>query len=195
MVLITVWFVVTFTVTVQLEEAGIVPNFNFTLVSPGASVPSNASLSTPPAQVVDAESGEATVIPAGKLSIKVAPVMAVDVGFVRVMVVVEGRPDTMVDGENILLMPGCPTPSVSLAVLPVPPLDEVTCVVVFVALPAGDPETLVVMVQLPSGTKVAPDSPTLADVPCTTVPEEPAVQLIAAVPLSVMVTGAVGVVG
>ena len=134
------------------------------------------------------------------MSVKAAPVMLLVVGLIRVMVIKTVVPDTMVNeetggDEKPLLMPGCPTPNVSLAVLPVPPLDEVTCVVVFVALPAGDPETLVVMVQLPSGTKVAPDSPTLADVPCTTVPEEPAVQLIAAVPLSVMVTGAVGVVG
>src|SRR5262245_31761317 len=68
-------------------------------------------------------------------------------------------------GAKLLAMLGgnvaMPTVSVALAVLPVPPLVEVTAVVVLVLLPAVVPVTLIENVQDPAAARVAPERLTL----------------------------------
>jgi len=123
-----------------------------------------------------------TVIPGGKLSIKLVMLTLLGVGLVKLRVMVAGAPDAMLAGDagtKLLLTPGRPTPSVALAVLPCPPFDDPTGSVVFRKLSSVVVETFCVIVHDPPGSKTPPESPTNdpPDSPPVSVPEEPVVQL------------------
>jgi len=93
----------------------------------------------------------ASVTPLGNVSVKAMPVRAVPVfGFVIVKVNVDVPPAGIGFGENDLAIEGgATTVVVSLAVLPVPPLVEVTAAVVLFFTPAVDTVTVTLNVQLP----------------------------------------------
>jgi hypothetical protein len=103
----------------------------------------------------------ATCRPAGKESVKATPVRAVPVlGFVIVKVSVLTPPTATGFGENALTMLGAETDvtvSVSVPVLPVPPLVEVTLPVVFTLAPLVVAVTSTVTVQVPLAAMVPPE--------------------------------------
>jgi len=93
----------------------------------------------------------ASVMPPSNVSVKATPVNAIVVfGLVIVKVNVDVPPAGIGFGENDLAIEGgATTVVVSLAVLPVPPLVEVTAAVVLFFTPAVDPVTVTLNAQLP----------------------------------------------
>src|SRR4028119_1863638 len=113
-----------------------------------------------PQPVIETFGVNATSIPAGNGSVKATPVRAKPVlGFVRVNVRVLTPPMAMGFGENDLLIPGAvPTMRISLPVLPVPPLVEVTLPVVLALSPAVVAVTLTDTVQVPLAAMAPPET-------------------------------------
>jgi hypothetical protein len=96
--------------------------------------PDPAAAVTVPLQVVVRLFGVATCSPAGSVSLKATPVRPSDVlGLLRVKVSDEFVPTKMLDAPKALVMVGgVATVRLAVAVLPVPPLVEVTLPVVLV---------------------------------------------------------------
>src|SRR4028118_719429 len=117
-----------------------------------------------PRPVTETFGVNATSIPAGNGSVKATPVRAKPVlGFVRVNVRVLTPPMAMGFGENDLLIPGAvPTMRISLPVLPVPPLVEVTLPEGWALSPAEVARTLTDTVQVPLAAMAPPEK--LSDV-------------------------------
>jgi hypothetical protein len=150
---------VTLTVTVQVPLAAIVPPEKLTDVLPAAGAKVGA-----PQPEVEALGVAATCNPAGNVSVKATPVRELPVfELVMVKVSVLTPPTAIAFGENALAMLGGPmTVSVSVPVLPVPPLVEVTLPVVLTFGPAVVAVTLTVTVQVPLAVIVPPEK--LSDV-------------------------------
>jgi hypothetical protein len=114
---------------------------------------------SPPEQVV--VRAVETVIPAGKVSLTVTPVCAavLAAGFVMVMVIVE-VPFTGIpvadEPKAFVIVGGATTVRVALAVVPVPPLVELTVPVVLTLLPAVLAVTSTFTSQLAPGVAIAP---------------------------------------
>ena len=101
-----------------------------------------AAVNVPP-QVLLALGDAATASPAGKLSVKPSPLNGVAFGFTSVNVsVVVPFNGTLVAPNALLIVGTAATVRFALAVLPVPPLVEVTAPVVFVNCPAAAPVTV-----------------------------------------------------
>src|SRR4029079_2580254 len=101
----------------------------------------------------------ATSRPAGNVSVKATPVSAVPaLGFVIVKVSVLTPPTGIEFGENALAIAGAESAvNVSVPVLPVPPLVEVTLPVVFTLAPAVVAVTSTVTVHVPLAATVPPE--------------------------------------
>src|SRR5215470_18305804 len=131
------------TTTVQVPLAGMVPPLNVRVVSPafGAKVPP---------QEVLAPGVAATCNPEGSASVNPTPLSAtVEFGFIIVKVSVVVPPTGMVEAPNPLLIEGGPTTvMLAEAVLPVPPLVEVTLPLRLFLTPAAVPVTLTLIVQV-----------------------------------------------
>lgn len=113
----------------------------------------------PPPQLPDNPFGVATTNPEGRLSVKVTPVRSVPIfGLmtmnVRVLVPFNGMEAAL---KDLIIWGGATTVSGALAVLPVPPLAEVTLPVVFVFAPAVVPVTVTLRVQVPAAAIDPPD--------------------------------------
>jgi hypothetical protein len=117
-------------------------------------------VSVPPQVEADAE---ATVRPAGSVSVKATPVSATELAAGSVMVKVSElvAPVAMLAGLNDLAMVGgATTARLAEAVPPVPPSVEVTEPVVLFLVPGVLPVTLTENVQLEVAARVAPDRET-----------------------------------
>jgi len=143
---------VTSTLTAHELLAVIPPPLRLMEVLPAAAV------NVPP-QLSLALGTAATCRPGGKLSVTATPLNAVELfGLVMVNVRVEVPPTEVLVGEKALLMlGGATTVTLAIAVLPVPPLVEVTLPLVLVYDPAAAPVTvklnwhwLLVLMPLPT---------------------------------------------
>src|SRR5262245_12921496 len=109
--------------------------------------------------------GVATVSPAGNGSLNATPVSAVEALGLLIVKVSTDVPPTGTDaGAKLLAIAGGDrgfTVSVAVAVLPVPPLVEVTAEVVLVSAPAVVAVTLSENVQLVLAARIAPERLTL----------------------------------
>src|SRR5262249_39333745 len=106
--------------------------------------------------------GVATRSPAGNGSLSATPVSAVEaLGLVIVKVSTDVPLRAIDEGAKLLAIAGgldAPTVSVALALLPVPPLLDVTAEVLLVLVPAVAPVTVNEKVQLPPPAMLAPVS-------------------------------------
>jgi hypothetical protein len=91
---------VTWTVTVQLPEAGTVP------LERDAVVPFAAAVTVPPAHVVAPPGVAVLVTPPGSESVNAAPVRSTELGLVSVTVNTEAAPVAILEGENDLATVG-----------------------------------------------------------------------------------------
>src|SRR6266700_2434964 len=134
---------VTFTDNVHEALTATVPPDRLTDPEPATAV------AVPP-QVLDSPFGVATTRPAGRLSVKATPVSAtLAFGFVMVKVNEVDPFNGIVAAPNALvIVGGATTVMLAEAVLPVPPLVEVTFPVVLFFTPAVVPVTFAVSVQL-----------------------------------------------
>lgn len=142
----------TFTLIVQEAFAASAPPVRLIEPEPAAAV-------TVPLQVVANPLGVATWSPAGNVSLKATPVRASDVlGLLRVKVSDVFAPTRMLAAPNALvIVGGVATVKLAEAVLPVPPLVEVTFPVVLVKLPAAAPVTVTLNWHWLFAAMVAPD--------------------------------------
>src|SRR5713101_753853 len=156
---------VTFTLTAHELLAVIPPPLKLMVVSPaaGANVPPHVLLEPGTA---------ATCRPSGKVSLTATPLKAVPVlGLVMVKVRVEVPPTEVLVGEKALLMlGGATTVTLAIAVLPVPPLVEVTLPLVLVYCPAVIPVRVTLnwhwlLVLLPAPDNVVPVGEVVVSVP------------------------------
>jgi hypothetical protein len=145
---------VTLTLTVQVPLAAIVPPEKLNEVFPavGAKVGD-------PQHVVATLGVAATCNPAGNESLKATPVKAVPaLGLVIVKVSVLSPPTGIELGEkSFAMLGGASTVNVSVPVLPVPPLVEVTFPVVFTFAPLVVAVTTTETVQVPLAAMVPPE--------------------------------------
>jgi hypothetical protein len=128
---------VTFTVIVQFALLASVPAAKLTLVAPAVAV------AIPPQLFVN-DGVAATTMPAGRLSVNARPVRPrLEFGFVTMMVSeVEPLIGIFAAPNALATAGGAATARFAVAVLPVPPLVEVTAPVVFVYWPAVAPVTV-----------------------------------------------------
>ena len=134
---------VTFTVTVQEPDAGIVPPESATLVPPLVAV------TAPPAQLVAPVAGVALTRPGGYVSVNAAPVIAVAFGLVNVTVSVEVPLMPIEVGLKALVTTG-PFNTVSVAEAPAAvPVSVATAPVLLRYAPAAALATLTVTVHEP----------------------------------------------
>ena len=102
------------------------------------------------------------VTPAGRESVNATPVSAtVALGLVIVKVSDDAEPTRIDEGVKRLVIAGgdgASTSSVAVAVLPVPPLVEVTAEVLLVLVPAVVPVAVIEKVQVPPAAMFAPAS-------------------------------------
>jgi hypothetical protein len=141
---------VTFTVTIQLPEAGIVPPERLSEFPPLAAV-------TVPPQVVDGEALAVFTIPAGYVSVKAAPVIAIVFELVRVMVIVAVLFTGMEAGLNPLVVVGGVI-AVSVAeAAAMEPMSVDTVPVLFKYVPATVAVTGTTMEQLLDAGTVPPE--------------------------------------
>jgi hypothetical protein len=100
----------------------------------------------------------ATVMPAGRVSVKLTPVSASDVfGLFNVNVSEVVPPSSTLETPNALLTVGAAaTAIIAVATLPVPPLAEVTAPVVLVFTPGVVPVTVTLNTHEPLAAIVAP---------------------------------------
>ena len=122
--------------------------------------PDPAAAVTVPLQVVVRPFGVATCSPAGSVSLNAMPVSASDVfGLLSVKVSEVFAPTRMLAAPKALvIVGGVATVKLAVAVLPVPPLVEVTFPVVLVNCPAAAPVTVTENWQVPPAAIVAPVS-------------------------------------
>lgn len=108
-------------------------------------VPATVAATVPPAQVVAALAGLAMVMPLGKLSTTLAPVMAVALGLVKVTTTEEVPPAAIVDGVNPLLTPG--------------PVNPLFTAVTVMAVPGPEPSgsMLAVLTTVPALVAATPN--------------------------------------
>jgi len=141
----------TFTETVQDAVLASVPAERLTLPDPATAV------AVPP-QVLLRPLGVATTRPAGRLSVNATPVSARLVfGFVMLKVSEVVPFSGMLAAPKALVIEGgVATLRLAVAVLPVPPLVEVTLPVVFVNCPAAAPVTVTLNWHWPFAAMVAP---------------------------------------
>jgi hypothetical protein len=141
----------TLTTTVQLPLAAIVPALRVIEPEPAVAV-------TVPLQVLLSPFGVATTRPAGRLSVKATPLSATLVfGLVMVKVSDVVPFSGMVAAPNALAIDGgVTTVKLAEAVLPVPPLVEVTLPVVLVYCPEAAPVTVTLNWHWPFTAMVAP---------------------------------------
>ena len=156
---------VTFTLTTQFKVAGIVPPVRLMLPEPAVAV------TAPPLHEPARPFGVATVMPAGKVSVKATPERAT--AFVAGLVIVKDNVDvpfgTIVAGVNALEIEGGATMLTEAdAVPPTPPCADVTFPVVLFCVPATVPVTFTLKVQEALAAIVAPDKLTMF-VPCVAV--------------------------
>jgi hypothetical protein len=120
--------------------------------------PDPAAAVTVPLQVVANPLGVETCKPAGNVSLKATPVRASDaLGLLSVKVSEVFAPTRMVAAPNALeIVGGVATVKLAEAVLPVPPLVEVTFPVVLVNWPAAAPVTVTANWHCPFAATVAP---------------------------------------
>jgi len=143
---------VTFTVKVQEPPAAMLPLLRLMLPEPAVAV-------TTPPQEPETPLGVATTMFAGRLSVNATPasVAVLAVGLVMVYVNVAFVFGAMSMGENdSAIAGGATTISVADAVAPVPPLAEVTALVVLFMVPAATPVTLIVNEQVPLAAMLTP---------------------------------------
>lgn len=141
-----------------------------------------------PPQVLVAPGVPATTRPLGKLSTTPTPVraMVLEAGLVIAMVRTElVLTGTLVGAKALVMVGGATTTKVAEAVVPVPPLVELTVPVVLTLLPAVDGVTVAVTVQVPLA---AMDAPLRTIDVVVEVATEPPVQLVAT-PVCVMPEG------
>src|ERR1700687_5872221 len=162
---------VTFTLTAHELLAEIVPPLRLIEVLPAVAV------NVPP-HVLVAFGVAATCRPPGKVSVTATPLKAVPVfGLVMVKVRVEVPPTATLVGEKPLLMlGGATTVRPADAVLPVPPLLEVTLPLVLVYDPATVPVTVTLnwhwlLVLMPAPDNAIPVGEVVVSVPPQTVAE------------------------
>src|ERR1700674_192157 len=107
--------VVTGTVIVQLASAPMLPLTSWKPVSPGALFALPAMFLSVPPQPLAGAGVAATVIPAGKVSLKLTTLVnAVLSPLVSVKVIVDFSPTPMLAGPNALATAICPEPSVAV---------------------------------------------------------------------------------
>ena len=133
------------------EAASVAPDRLITLVACVAVI-------VPPPQVPLRPLGVATTKPAGSVSLKPTPVNAVPAFGLLIVKLSEAVPDTAILGApNALMIPGgATTVMLAFEVLPVPPLLEVTCTLLFFT-PAVVPCTLTETVHELLVARVPPD--------------------------------------
>src|SRR5258706_3027424 len=137
--------------------------------------PEPATAVAVPPQVLVSPFGVATTKPAGRLSVKATPVsgMVLIAGLVMVKVSdVEPFSGIVAAPNAFTMVGGVATDRFAVAVLPVPPLVELTLPVVLTKFPEAVPVTFTVNVQLLLTAIVPPASDTLPD-PATTVAKPP----------------------
>ena len=145
-----------------------------------------------PPQVLVAPGVPATTRPLGKLSTTPTPARAavLAAGFVMLMVRTElVLTETLVGAKALVMVGGATTTNVAAAVVPVPPLVELTVPVVLTLFPAVDGVTVAVTVQLPPPAMDAPLRTIEVEVEAETTP---LVQLVAT-PVWVMPEGRLSV--
>ena len=144
---------VTFTETVQFALAASVPAERVTVLEPAAAV------AVPP-QVLLRFGVDATTNPAGRLSVKATPVRARVVFGLLMLNVSEVVPFSgmLAAPKALVMLGGVATVKFAVAVLPVPPLVEVTFPVVFVYWPEAAPVTVTLNTHWLFAAIVAPDS-------------------------------------
>src|SRR6266852_3631543 len=157
---------VTSTLTAHELLAEIVPPLRLIEVLPAVGV------NVPPLHVLLAFGVAATCRPPGKVSLTATPLKAVPVlGLVMVKVRVEVPPTEVVVGEKaLLILGGATTVRPAEAVLPVPPLLEVTLPLVLVYDPAVAPVTVTLnwhwlLVLMPAPDNVIPVGAVVVSVP------------------------------
>ncbi len=147
------WVAVTATDSVQLPPAATVPPVSETPPDPAVAV------GVPP-QVLASALGVAITIPAGMVSANATPVRATALaaGFVIVKVSVLLPFGATALGANAFAIEGgATTPTLAVAVPPVPPSVEVTAPVVLVCVPPAVPVTFTENVHEPLAARVAPE--------------------------------------
>ena len=137
----------------QEAPAASVPPVRLTEEDPAAAV-------AVPVHVVVSPLGVATTRPVGSVSVNATPVRAIAFNAVLLMVKLnEVLPFSGIDvAPKLLLMEGgAPTDRLAVAVLPVPPLVELTLPVVLVYWPDDAPVTFTENVQEPLAAMLAPE--------------------------------------
>jgi len=144
---------VTFRLIVQEPFAARVPPVRLMEPEPAAAV-------VVPPQLLVNPFGVATTKPAGRVSLKATPVSAIDAfGFEMLKVSeVEAFSRMLAAPKALVMVGGVATVKLAVAVLPVPPLVEVTFPVVLVNCPAAAPVTVTENWQVPPTATVAPVS-------------------------------------
>ena len=142
----------TFTLTLQLAFAARVAPVRLIEPDPAAAV-------TVPVQVVTSPFGVATCRPAGSVSLKAMPVSArLELGLLSVKVTeVVAFSRMLVAPKALVMVGGAATVRFAEAVLPVPPLVELTLPVVLVYWPAAAPVTVTLNWHWPLAAIVAPE--------------------------------------
>ena len=142
----------TFTVTVQLPDAGMVPPERLSVLPPLAAV------TAPPQVVVAGDVLVSFTRPDGYVSVKATPVIAVALEFVSVTVMVELLLIRIVSGLKFLVAAGgASAVSVAVAAVPGNVLAAVIAPVLFVWMPAVVAVTGTTMEQLPDADIVPPE--------------------------------------
>jgi hypothetical protein len=134
----------------------IAPPARVTLVEPAAAV------IVPVPQVPVSPFGVETTKPAGSASVNATPASAIDALGFEMVKVSDVEPASPMEAEPkvFVMLGGVATVKFAVAVLPVPPLVEVTAPVVLVETPALAPVTLTLNVQDVPAAMVAPVRPT-----------------------------------
>jgi len=122
--------------------------------------PDPAAAVVVPPQLLVSLFGVATTSPAGSVSLKATPVSAIDAFGFEMLKVSEVEPFSrmLAAPKAFVIVGGVATVKLAVAVLPVPPLVEVTFPVVLVYCPAAAPVTVTENWQVPPAAIVAPES-------------------------------------
>src|SRR4051794_35134866 len=144
---------VTFRLMVHEPFAARVPPVRLMEPDPAAAV-------VVPPQLLVNPFGVATTRPAGSVSLKATPVSGIDAFGFEMLKVSEVEPFSrmLAAPKAFVIVGGVATVKLAVAVLPVPPLVEVTFPVVLVYCPAAAPVTVTENWQVPPAAIVAPES-------------------------------------
>jgi hypothetical protein len=166
----------TFTLTLQLAFAANVAPVRLIEPDPAAAV-------TVPVQVVTSPFGVATCRPAGSVSLNATPVSPrLELGLLSVKVTEVVAFSRMLDAPKALVMVGgAATLRFAEAVLPVPPLVEVTLPVVLVYCPAAAPVTVTLNWHWLFAAIVAPESAIPVGAVVVSVPPQTVAEALATV--------------